>query len=78
MATPLDFKELFRQENNLLAQAGGAQNQTALPDFEPETPGPAGEPWIRYTPFDRVGLAFSGGGIRSATFNLRDSDRRKR
>jgi hypothetical protein len=35
-----------------------------------ESPGPAGEPWINYTPTDRVGLAFSGGGIRSATFNL--------
>src|SRR5262249_33681459 len=28
------------------------------------------EPWISFTPQDRFGLALSGGGIRSATFNL--------
>jgi GNAT superfamily N-acetyltransferase len=28
------------------------------------------EPWISFTPRDRFGLALSGGGIRSATFNL--------
>jgi hypothetical protein len=32
--------------------------------------GPSGEPAIRFTPHDRFGLALSGGGIRSATFNL--------
>lgn len=30
----------------------------------------AGEPWIAFTPRDRFGLALSGGGIRSATYNL--------
>ena len=45
-------------------------SQKTLEGLETESPGPAGEPWIRYTPLDRVGLAFSGGGIRSATFNL--------
>ena len=39
-------------------------------EVDVESPGPAGEPWIRSTPLQRVGLAFSGGGIRSATFNL--------
>ena len=29
-----------------------------------------GEPWVNFTPQDRFGLALSGGGIRSATFNL--------
>lgn len=29
-----------------------------------------GEPWVASTSHDRVGLALSGGGIRSATFNL--------
>ena len=33
-------------------------------------PGPAGEPWVVFTEKDCVGLALSGGGIRSATFNL--------
>ena len=32
--------------------------------------GSTGEPAIRFTPHDRFGLALSGGGIRSATFNL--------
>ncbi len=34
------------------------------------TAGRAGEPWLAFTSEDRVGLALSGGGIRSATFNL--------
>lgn len=32
--------------------------------------GQAGEPWVAFTPVDRFGIALSGGGIRSATFNL--------
>jgi GNAT superfamily N-acetyltransferase len=71
MTSPLDFKELFLQENKLLAKdPGSTGDKSDLSDLDTETPGPAGEPWIRYTPIDRVGLAFSGGGIRSATFNL--------
>ena len=31
---------------------------------------PGVEPWISFTPRDRFGLALSGGGIRTATFNL--------
>lgn len=34
------------------------------------TSGCAEEPWVTFTTDDRVGLALSGGGIRSATFNL--------
>jgi GNAT superfamily N-acetyltransferase len=33
-------------------------------------PGLAGEPWVDFTSRDCFGLALSGGGIRSATFNL--------
>ena len=33
-------------------------------------PGAAGEPWVEFTSRDRFGIALSGGGIRSATFNL--------
>jgi hypothetical protein len=33
-------------------------------------PGIADEPWVRHTDRDLFGLALSGGGIRSATFNL--------
>lgn len=32
--------------------------------------GIGGEPWVAFTPKDRFGVALSGGGIRSATFNL--------
>jgi Patatin-like phospholipase len=67
--TPSDFEQLFRKESELLSQAD--EEHEGKPDkADVTTPGPAGEPWIRYTPEDRVGLAFSGGGIRSATFNL--------
>lgn len=34
------------------------------------TVGHTGEPWVAFTSEDRVGLALSGGGIRSATVNL--------
>jgi GNAT superfamily N-acetyltransferase len=72
MVSPIDFKELFVQENELLAEdPGNTGDKSDLRDrMKTETPGSAGEPWISYTPLDRVGLAFSGGGIRSATFNL--------
>src|ERR1700704_4481301 len=65
----LEFEELVLRENDLLfaADPTGKENRDRL---ETESPGPAGEPWVRYIPVDRVGLAFSGGGIRSATFNL--------
>ena len=69
MANPLNFEKLFRKERELLAQADERRTGTAEPP-EVSTPGPAGEPWVRCAPVDRVGLAFSGGGIRSATFNL--------
>jgi len=70
MSSPLEFKELFAKENSLLSQHDSSTEKETPEQFETETPGPAGEPWISYTPIDRVGLAFSGGGIRSATFNL--------
>jgi GNAT superfamily N-acetyltransferase len=71
MESPLDFKELFSRECELLARSNGSSvDKWDANKPQTETPGPAGEPWITYTPLDRVGLAFSGGGIRSATFNL--------
>ena len=65
----LEFEELVLQENDLLFKADptGKENGNQL---RTESAGPAGEPWVSYAPVDRVGLAFSGGGIRSATFNL--------
>src|SRR6202035_725989 len=70
MASPLDFEKLFLEEHYCLLSQPDPSSRQALKDLKTETPGPAGEPWIRYTPIDRVGLALSGGGIRSATFNL--------
>jgi Patatin-like phospholipase len=68
---PPKFEQLFRDEDALLCpgEPRTRRNET-LKSLRTESPGPAGEPWISYTPLDRVGLAFSGGGIRSATFNL--------
>src|ERR1700694_695170 len=66
-----EFEQLFRDEDALLCPGETKERRDeTLKSLKTETPGPAGEPWIRYTPLDRVGLAFSGGGIRSATFNL--------
>src|ERR1700694_1027908 len=66
-----EFEQLFRDEDALLCPGETKERRDeTLKSLRTESPGPAGEPWIRYTPFDRVGLAFSGGGIRSATFNL--------
>ncbi len=68
---PLEFKQLFRDEDALLCPGElRTSRDKTLENLRTQSPGPAGEPWITYTPLDRVGLAFSGGGIRSATFNL--------
>ena len=66
-----EFEQLFRDEDALLCPGETKERRDeTLKSLRTESPGPAGEPWITYTPLDRVGLAFSGGGIRSATFNL--------
>jgi hypothetical protein len=68
---PPKFEQLFRDEDALLCPGETKERRDeTLKSLRTESPGPAGEPWISYTPLDRVGLAFSGGGIRSATFNL--------
>ena len=63
----LSFEDLYKEESRHLDQGhpatkGGGKVQALH--------GTAGEPSIRFTPHDRFGLALSGGGIRSATFNL--------
>jgi GNAT superfamily N-acetyltransferase len=71
MEPAFEFKQLFRDEDALLCPGEPRMSRDkTLKSLRTESPGPAGEPWITYTPLDRVGLAFSGGGIRSATFNL--------
>ncbi len=58
------FKKLYDFEQSAL---GGRRREDF---YEVTPPGSAQEPRVRHTSIDRVGLALSGGGIRSATFNL--------
>jgi hypothetical protein len=66
--------ELFRINRQLLEDAfpDDVQHSFAPPSRKPIILplGPAEEPWVTFTTEDHVGLALSGGGIRSATFNL--------
>lgn len=63
----ITFKDLYREESRKISR-------TANPDHDLDevrvATGPGGEPWVKFTPQDRFGLALSGGGIRSGTFNL--------
>lgn len=75
-AEPRTFRALIEAEESVLTPANGdgtKQNDQGLSD--PGFPhctdvGTTGEPWVVRTGKDRFGLALSGGGIRSATFNL--------
>lgn len=65
---PGSFDELVRKEfQELLSDRWRGEGSS---DLEIAEPGSTGEPWVRYTSENLVGLALSGGGIRSATFNL--------
>lgn len=59
----LSFEELYLRESDRLGDRVGKESVHVRTDT-------AGEPWVAFTPKDRFGLALSGGGIRSATFNL--------
>src|SRR5437773_3676410 len=59
----LSFKDLYVKESRQLSDEVDAKSLSVVT-------GTAGEPWVAFTPKDRFGLALSGGGIRSATFNL--------
>src|SRR5437870_821441 len=59
----LSFKDLYLKESRQLGDEADMKSVSVVT-------GTAGEPWIAFTPKDRFGLALSGGGIRSATFNL--------
>src|SRR6266540_1103160 len=63
-----DFKELIQRECRRLSRSPGESACGA--DVDIARGGPADEPWVAFTDRDLVGLALSGGGIRSATFNL--------
>jgi hypothetical protein len=71
---PMDFAGAVKQE---ALQIDCARRKLELPTTSAE---PASievarrdrgdEPWVAYTPFDRAGIALSGGGIRSSAFTL--------
>lgn len=58
------FKELVEKESELLHQSD------SFPPPRVNENKSAGEPYVQFTSHDLTGLALSGGGIRSATFNL--------
>jgi hypothetical protein len=60
----LNFQQLYEKESRQLGDPVASQEKIIL-DF-----GASGEPWVQFTTKDRLGLALSGGGIRSATYNL--------
>src|SRR3989449_7703423 len=59
----LSFRDLYVKESRQLGDEVDTKSVSVVT-------GTAGEPWVAFTPKDRFGLALSGGGIRSATFNL--------
>src|SRR5688572_30502793 len=63
-----DFGELIQRECRQLNRTPG--DHVCDADVDIARRGAADEPWVAFTDRDLVGLALSGGGIRSATFNL--------
>jgi hypothetical protein len=74
------FETLVANESAILAKSTRAADEEAQTSAEGDETrqkrehvvaiGAAAEPWVSSTTKDRLGLALSGGGIRSATFNL--------
>ena len=74
------FRELYTVESDALEgtlkdeskRKAEAKPSESTPAGQAELTacGGGGEPYVRFAEADRVGLALSGGGIRSATFNL--------
>jgi len=64
-----NFRDLFEAECRRLdlPEASGTRGGSAPAEDGLKS---TREPWIRFTTHDLFGVAFSGGGIRSATFNL--------
>ncbi len=61
------FKDLAETEGAHIFSESG---RTGYPDVLRVAKGPSAEPWVSFRSRDIIGLALSGGGIRSATFNL--------
>jgi hypothetical protein len=60
---PISFQDLVQTEHKALTGESSKSTKIAAPST-------SNEPWVRFTSRDYFGLALSGGGIRSATFNL--------
>lgn len=75
-SSPTGFEALIREEHARIAASRVPDAQTpgevdARPkQLEVAPLGVTNEPWVAFTTQDYFGLALSGGGIRSATFNL--------
>ena len=65
----LPFASLVQEEANQIDTARGQPPAAVVRSATVEL-GASGEPWVAKAAKDRFGLALSGGGIRSATFNL--------
>lgn len=72
-----DFRVLIRREHATIATGKVPDLQSLTPEssdgvrlLDVAPLGAANEPWVSFTVRDCFGLALSGGGIRSATFNL--------
>ncbi len=61
-----DLNALIKEEHEIL----GKENPQCSVDSRSTGGAPCSEPFVTFSPDDMTGLAFSGGGIRSATFNL--------
>lgn len=66
----LDFAALYIRESEQLQDKVSKEQIRVFEDAPADDKKARGEPWVMFTPKDRFGLALSGGGIRSATFNL--------
>jgi hypothetical protein len=71
LPTVMTFEQLIKTEfTRLNPKDPPAPYSPDKPDENFAQPGPADEPWVVFTKYDHFGIALSGGGIRSATFNL--------
>lgn len=68
-SAPRSFAKVIDEEDYQIGAGAGASSSDEFKRVVAQ-PGSAEEPWLAATNRDRVGLALSGGGIRSATFNL--------
>ena len=60
---PISLQELVEMEHRIL-------NNGDVDSPKIASPSSSHEPWVRFTARDYFGLGLSGGGIRSATFNI--------